>query len=395
MINTINQKIFNTTPPPPPPRWRTTLTRLSLWPLALLAAALFVLCAQAQAQTNTAATGVPAVTDTDSGTDLTMDGPNEDSVLTVAQGTIADDDGITTFTPTWAWYEADAPASGTPMDSAYSAIAGATAAAFTPLQEHVGKFLRVCAAFEDDDGNDETRCWTSVAAVANTNDVNSLPSSVDFAIGRTSRFRLSDFRHEDEEGDDYEIDTLILTEVPVRALRANGRINLGSTISLFPRDFASNSGALTYTPPDTATVGSNRLSFKFQMFDTGPPALQSGPPAAMTINLVANSAPDFGDAAVGTRIWPPGTTTAPLILPAATGGNGAITYGISPALPDGLAFDADTRTISGTPTAVSAVAEYTLTAADADDDEATLTFGIDPMHPVRLRLRLFLEGPLR
>ncbi len=113
-----------------------------------------------------------------------------------------------------------------------------------------------------------------------------------------------------------------------------------------------------------------------------------------TITVEADTAPDFGDASVGTRIWPPGTT-ATLVLPAATGGNGAITYAITPNLPDGLAFDADTRTISGAPSTATAVAEYTLTATDDEGDTGTLTFGIDAMHPMRLRLRLFLEGPLR
>ncbi len=377
----MNRQTSNTAP-----NWRATLARRGL--RSLILPALFVICAQAQAQN---ATGTPAVTAADSA-DLTMVGPNEDSALTAARGTINDDDRITTFTPAWAWQEADAPASGTPMDSAYSAIAGATAATFTPLQAHVGKFLRVCATFDDDGGNSETRCWTSVAAVVNTNDVRAVPSSVDFAIGRTSRFRLSDFRHEDEEGDDYEINSMILTGVPSRTLSIDGALNTQTNISLFLSDFASNRGGLTYTPPDTATVGSNRLSFNFQVLATG---FQAGPVAAMTVNLAANSAPDFGDASVGTRIWPPGAATAPLVLPAATGGNGSIVYGISPALPNGLAFDAATRTISGTPTAASAVSEHTLTATDADGDKGTLPFGIDPMHPVRLRLRLFLEGPLR
>ncbi len=162
------------------------------------------------------------------------------------------------------------------------------------------------------------------------------------------------------------------------------------------------------TLPAGVTGASNDLGF-FEFSGTPTEAMptttytltatdSASPPVSaaytFTITVEADTAPDFGDASVGTRIWPPGTT-ATLVLPAATGGNGTLTYAITPDLPDGLAFDADTRTISGAPSTATAVAEYTLTATDDEGDTGTLTFGIDAMHPMRLRLRLFLEGPLR
>ena len=66
-----------------------------------------------------------------------------------------------------------------------------------------------------------------------------------------------------------------------------------------------------------------------------------------------------------------------LRLPAATSGNAPLTYALSPAPPAGLAFDAATRIISGTPTAVATAADYTLTATDADGQTATLTFMLE------------------
>ena len=68
-----------------------------------------------------------------------------------------------------------------------------------------------------------------------------------------------------------------------------------------------------------------------------------------------------------------------LSLPAASGGNGQLSYSLSPALPKGLVFDAEARTISGAPTATAASATYTYTVADTDNttgsgDEASLTF---------------------
>ena len=66
-------------------------------------------------------------------------------------------------------------------------------------------------------------------------------------------------------------------------------------------------------------------------------------------------------------------------LPAASGGDGVLTYTISPDLPAGLTFDAATRLLSGTPTAVQSATLYTYTATDsdaADPDSASLTFWI-------------------
>ena len=59
-----------------------------------------------------------------------------------------------------------------------------------------------------------------------------------------------------------------------------------------------------------------------------------------------------------------GTAIDPIQLPAVTGGTPPLTYSITPALPAGLTFDAATRTISGTPTAMAATAVYTYTVTD-------------------------------
>ena len=66
-------------------------------------------------------------------------------------------------------------------------------------------------------------------------------------------------------------------------------------------------------------------------------------------------------------------------LPEASGGDGALTYSISPPLPAGLTFDAATRVLSGTPTTPQAAILYTYTATDGDAEEpdsASLTFRI-------------------
>ena len=89
---------------------------------------------------------------------------------------------------------------------------------------------------------------------------------------------------------------------------------------------------------------------------------------------VRDLAPSFGDAGIPTRRYRLGRTIEPWTLPAASGGNGELTYSLAP-LPDGLRFDASSRRLSGTP---AAEGRFTLTyaAEDADGDRATLEFAV-------------------
>ena len=69
-----------------------------------------------------------------------------------------------------------------------------------------------------------------------------------------------------------------------------------------------------------------------------------------------------------------GTAIAEVVLPEATVGEGDITYSVSDNLPAGLAFDAETRTLSGTPeVATDGAVEVTYTATAGD---ATVTLPI-------------------
>ena len=95
-----------------------------------------------------------------------------------------------------------------------------------------------------------------------------------------------------------------------------------------------------------------------------------------TIAVEANLRPDFGAAAIDDRTYTQHSPIEPLALPEARGGNGELTYTLTPDLPAGLTFDAATRTLSGTPTAVVPATDYAYTATDRDGDTATLTFTI-------------------
>ena len=91
----------------------------------------------------------------------------------------------------------------------------------------------------------------------------------------------------------------------------------------------------------------------------------------------ADSSPSFGSATIADQDDLVTTKAmSQTVLPAATGGNGVVTYSLSPALPTGLAFNGATRVLSGTPTAAKSTTSYTYTARDTDGDTATLSFDL-------------------
>ena len=77
---------------------------------------------------------------------------------------------------------------------------------------------------------------------------------------------------------------------------------------------------------------------------------------------------------------PPSGTAVDLTLPRATGGNGAITYTLTPATPAGLTFIPATRVLSGMPSTVAGATTYTYTAGDTDGSAAGTDFHADLHH---------------
>ena len=121
-------------------------------------------------------------------------------------------------------------------------------------------------------------------------------------------------------------------------------------------------------------------------------AMGTGPIPAMLLAMVLilgvagcgpsdneDLAPTFDASRIADKSYTQNLAINPETLPEASGGDGALTYAISPALPAGLAFDAATRALSGTPTASQAATVFTYTATDSDTvdpDSASLTFRI-------------------
>jgi len=69
------------------------------------------------------------------------------------------------------------------------------------------------------------------------------------------------------------------------------------------------------------------------------------------------------------------------ILPAARGGSGSFTYSLSPMLPDGLSFDASTRTITGIPTQELPSTTFTFQATDSDGLTGSSQFNLSIKTP--------------
>ena len=85
--------------------------------------------------------------------------------------------------------------------------------------------------------------------------------------------------------------------------------------------------------------------------------------------------PSFGAAAnPGDRTYMAGTAIDALTLPEATGGNGRLTYSLSPDVP-GLSFTAGMRQLAGTPS-TAGIYDMTYTVTDSDGDTDTLSFTI-------------------
>ena len=96
---------------------------------------------------------------------------------------------------------------------------------------------------------------------------------------------------------------------------------------------------------------------------------------------------------VSDQSYPRAQPITPLVLPEVIGGVLPIDYTLTPTLPAGLSFDASTRTLSGTPTAVTAApVPYTYKATDANGSVDSLHFTIEVYSSVNNELEALPES---
>ncbi len=125
-------------------------------------------------------------------------------------------------------------------------------------------------------------------------------------------------------------------------------------------------------------------------------ARTNSPPGSSSRPTVTDLAPSFAaDASIPDRTWTQDRTMADLLLPAASGGDGTLTYDLLGTLPAGLSFDPLTRRLTGTPTTTQAATTYTYRATDEDGDAAELAFAIIVAEdPRRARVQAAVEQAL-
>ncbi len=152
-------------------------------------------------------------------------------------------------------------------------------------------------------------------------------------------------------------DNDVLTYEAVSSDEAVAKVDVsGSVVTLTP--VAEGTATVTVTARDAA--GSNQT-------------------AEQTIAVTINKADvklSFGGATVSAQTYTVGREIDDIQLPEATGGTGIIGYTLTPALPDGLVLDGETRTISGTPTVAIEARDYKWRATDADENTIELLFSI-------------------
>ena len=189
-----------------------------------------------------------------------------------------------------------------------------------------------------------------------------------------------------------------------RATGGNGLLTYTLTPALpegltFMRPTETSDGTITGTPTELK----DSTTYTLTATDTDEDDTD-GDKAELPFTLaVVDPMPSFEDDTVDPQQYRLGKPIRPLTLPRAKGGNGLLTYTLTPALPEGLTFTEPTDTsnggtITGTPTKLHALTTYTLTATDTDGDKAELPFTIEvvedpmPKFNTTVKSEVYLRG---
>ena len=148
---------------------------------------------------------------------------------------------------------------------------------------------------------------------------------------------------------------------------------------------AATGVTLTFTAPAADEVGEAAIDLDIRASVNDPDGGNVNPVPVtgdFTITVdpaggAADAMPTFSVSFFDDQAFTTGTPVN-LTLPAATGGDGALTYSLTPAIP-GLTLDPTTRVLSGTPTVSAGETSFTYTVTDADDDTAILVFDVEVM----------------
>ncbi|WP_245331954.1 putative Ig domain-containing protein [Bradyrhizobium sp. NAS80.1] len=129
--------------------------------------------------------------------------------------------------------------------------------------------------------------------------------------------------------------------------------------------FSTSNGSISGTP--TATIGAT--TFTVTVTDA------NSATATNTFSLTVNGAVT-ATTAVPSKALPINQAVTPFTPVTGSGGTGALTYAISPALPAGLSFNTATGSLSGTPTTPQPTTTFTVTVTDTNSATASSTFSL-------------------
>ena len=161
---------------------------------------------------------------------------------------------------------------------------------------------------------------------------------------------------------------------------------VGTAVSLTLPIASGGVGAFTYSltpmlPAGTSFVAGTRVlsgtptgrftsaTFTYTAEDS------DGETLTQTFTIVVTAAAITFASTVANQSWVVGTAVN-LTLPTASGGVGAFTYALTPAVPSGITFTAGTRALAGNPSTVFSVATFTYTATDTEGIANSQTFTI-------------------
>ncbi len=213
---------------------------------------------------------------------------------------------------------------------------------------------------------DDETASTSISLSANPNAVNendgqtvgTITATLDGKVLDADQKVIISVDPNSEAARDEDYQMLFDAELTIPAGEVSGSVNFVIDPRIDADDEGSETITLVGTPTGGAALAGGTVTIKLDDYD----APMDAPP----LTFAEGTMIDGIEATAGTAI-------ADVTLPEATGGLGDIAYSVSE-LPAGLSFDADTRTLSGTPEAEDTM-EVTYTAA-AGDENVSLTFSI-------------------
>ncbi len=123
----------------------------------------------------------------------------------------------------------------------------------------------------------------------------------------------------------------------------------------------------------------------------------SGAASSIAATTLLDLSPSFGDVSVGPQVYTEHRKIPTLALPAAIGGDGELSYSLTPEPPPGVSFDAVTRELAGAPSEAQPAVRYIYSVVDSDatdPDAASISFTIEVIAAPSEGERDFLQQTL-